>query len=124
MSRYNVLSGISTGTLYQNIGERSVVYTGNTYTTGQVFRGASGVTSFTFAGTGSTEVVNQVFQFLGTSIEYLDVDLPRFPENISFRGLDIEYLDTTIRFQEDIKFYGIGIELQDPSYVQVIRRKR
>ena len=56
----NITSGnIKAGVLYLVYGTQSVIYNGSIYSNGQVFRGISSITTFTFSGSG-TQLVYEI----------------------------------------------------------------
>lgn len=91
---YNVpTNAIEAFILYVNAGDQSVVYNSNTYTTGQTFTGVTGVTSFTYTGSG-TQIVNEVEQLQGASVEQriLPIDANPYPQTETFFGGEIEFI--------------------------------
>lgn len=118
---YNVVSGdIINGQLYYVAGTQSVVYNTSIYTTGQFFRGVPGVRTFTYSGSG-TQVVNEIAEIRGASIEYLEVviDQPIYTEVTTFKGFAVEYElnDSEKAVQETTRLTGFGLEFVDyPFY--------
>lgn len=119
---YTILNGeICAGTLYEILGDQSVIYNSNTYTTGQRFRGILGSPNFTYSGTG-TQILTEITELIGGAIEYSEnvVDLPiNFPETTIFFGGAIEYELTEAEkiVQETTKITGFAIEFIDyPFY--------
>lgn len=113
MSRFSVSSGgISEGVKYRVVGEQSVTYNSVLYTTGQIFTGVNGITTFAYSGTG-TQIVNRVFELKSISVETPQkepnsdvytktklagisvavVPVPMFPDAIKLMGISIEVID-------------------------------
>lgn len=129
MAKYNVVSGeIQPNYLYRVVGGQSVVYNGITYNTNSTFIGVSGISSFTFTGSG-TQIVNQLTELRGAGIELVNDsnDLPIFPETTVLRGFGVEFVQQgkDIVFNDTTTIMGFSIEFVDyPIYAfQIITRR-
>ncbi len=106
--------------MYLIYGTQSVTYNAITYTTGQQFRGISGVATFTFSGSG-TQLVYESMEIKGAAITYNEnaLDTSVFTENIILSGATIEFLQNAndIHFNDATIMNGFAIELIDyPFY--------
>lgn len=128
MSLYTINSGeIKPGWLYQVFGESHVVYNLNTYYTGQIFTGVSGITTYYYSGSG-TKLLYELTQFFGSNVEYLlnSVEQLAFPEITLFSGFTVEYelIEPEKIAQELTTMHGFTIEFLDNLYSFVIIEHR
>jgi len=128
MADYHIASGgIEKGKLYVVAGERSVIYTGVTYNTGDKFRG-TGTNTYAFSGSG-TQLVYEVVEVFSLSfgLERSGVDLPVFPENIDIKGISLGMETNAVdRLYPDILVvYGLSIGLEhSPLFVDSVIERR
>lgn len=114
---YIVVSGeIQGGLLYYVAGGQSVIYNSTTYNTGQYFRGAAGVKTFTYSGTGTMEL-NEVAELRGSATEYVEVsnDQPVYLETTVLKSFGIEYeLNEAEKIVNEVTVIrGFALELID-----------
>lgn len=118
---YLVISGqIKAGILYMVAGSQSVTYNSIIYSTGQVFRGITGLMDFVFTGTG-IQAINEVQELTGSCVAFRQTaaDNPGFVETFLLLGMAIEFglSDAEKLFNETTKITGFAIELVDyPFY--------
>ena len=105
---------IEPAVLYIVAGTQSVIYSGTTYTTNQEFRGVSGVTGFTFTGSG-TQLVYEVLELFDSGVEFQtnSTDYPNFTDTTVISGFTVEF---SLNLSEEIvpdmtEITGFDIEL-------------
>jgi len=114
---YNISSGeIEDGVLYLVYGAQSVLYNGNTYNTGQYFRGTAGIADFTFSGSG-TQLVYETLELQGGSLEFLrdGQDAVPFNEQTVISGAALEFTQNAAdAVSTDVTiFLGAALEVTD-----------
>lgn len=127
---YNVVTGeIVQGRKYLVVGTQSVIYNGNTITTGNKFTGVSGVATFTYTGSGTQEV-NEVLEAYGSGIELVGNELDEpvtFPESTNLLGFGAELTqtpkDAIFNDMTIIMGFGIEFEVNDDYIVQIVERR-
>jgi len=118
---YNISSGeIQDGVLYRVLGDQSVVYNGTTFNTGEAFRGVTGITDFSFEGTGM-QLVAEILEIKGGAIELEPTkEFPKFEdEKIEIKGIALEFeLNEAEKIAADSPtiIMGASIELTDYPY--------
>lgn len=125
---YNLLTGeIQSGVLYIVGGAAgTVVYNGNTKTSGQTFRGVIGVVDFTVTGDG---VVNEVFELWGCGVSFTIAhdEGYTFPDPISKvigAAVVFDLNDEEKIVQEVTRLQGFSIALKDVAYDQITTRSK
>jgi hypothetical protein len=118
---YQILSGeIQPNALYEVVGTQSVIYNFIGYSTGQRFKGIRAIKTFTYSGSGTQEV-NEVFQLLGGTIEYVEtsIDNTSFADKTLLKGMSVEFaLNDAEKVKSEVtKIKGFSIEVIDyPFY--------
>jgi hypothetical protein len=116
---YNINSGeIQDGVLYLVYGTQSVLYNGNTYASGQYFRGVTGVTDFSFSGDG-TQLVYETLEFKGGALEFITdgQDLPVFGDQTVINGAALEFEQTAADaiFNDATSLDGASVEMMESA---------
>ncbi|MGN7988656.1 hypothetical protein ACTJKC_15010 [Pedobacter sp. 22226] len=117
---YIVQSGeISPDRLYEVIGTKSVIYNGETFDTGDSFRGVYGITDFSYTGSGS-EQLTELSEIRGSSIlfEVSDGERNFEIEQTSVQGMSMifELNNEEKIVQETTEIKGMSITLADFPY--------
>ena len=112
---YNISSGeIEVGVLYLVYGTESVLYNGNTYASGQYFRGIIGVADFIFSGDG-TQLVYETLELRGGALEFIPVghDLTVFGDLTVISGATLEFEQTAADaiFNDATSLDGASVEM-------------
>jgi len=126
---YNITNGnILRDISYVVYGTQSVTYNGVTYTSGQIFRGVSNITTFTFSGSG-TQLIYEILELRGGTLEFTEneLDNPTFLSTTILSGFTIECFQNggDISFNDVTVLDGFSLELLDyPFYSFSITEKR
>lgn len=121
---YNITSGnIVQTVLYRVTGEQSVTYNTVTYNTGQEFRGVSGVTTYTFSGSGTQEVL-EVPEIRSVSIqtEYVEFAFgaPVVSDRVEVKSISIQMEQNKPDFPDQTQIKSISISIEDVKFMPII----
>jgi len=117
---YTIDSGnIQAGVLYRVFGSpATVTYNGTTYNSGDAFRGAAGVTTFTTTGSAT---VQEVLELAGSGAAYVPngLDQPVYTDILQLQGMSVtfELAPEEMVVNETTRLQGFALELIDyPFY--------
>ena len=119
---------ITPNILYKVIGEKSVVYNGIEYSTGDIFKGVDGVNEFYFIGDG-TELVTELTEIKSGALLFKQTyDGILFPaETTVLSGMAIQFklTDAERIVNEATQLKGMSILFKDyPFYTHFINETR